>query len=221
MLKLEKKRLIWAAILSIATVFIPAVFYSCNFGYGISNNPERWAQFGDFMNIWISMASLILLALLTYEIHKSEESRENQQAKADRMKSSPILVFLYESVYLIDDLSSGSWIIKNSGVQAALNVSVLSRTGVSLDIENTKNDIEKYVSILPGEQIKLNNCKDNGSCKYFALYNDAQSNLVLTVMYNDFNYIIEDWDEILEKAKLYKEIKQLLEYHLHRRSNLF
>ena len=41
----------------------------------ISGNPEQWGQLGDYMNFFVSIASLIVVATLTYTLHEIQQER--------------------------------------------------------------------------------------------------------------------------------------------------
>ncbi len=54
-----------------------------------THSSEIWGHFGDFMNVWVSMASLIVLGFLTYYIHDIEVRREEE---IERERKQPKIV---------------------------------------------------------------------------------------------------------------------------------
>ena len=73
-------------------ILIPLIIYSSKFGHlGLSNNQEIWGQFGDFLNVWVSLASLIAISMLTYFIHTREHSLQNSLREQENVLNRPLI----------------------------------------------------------------------------------------------------------------------------------
>lgn len=112
----------WALTCAIGLIVVPVGFYFYQFGkYGLSHNSEDWGILGDYLNVWVSMASLILLATLTYVIYKDDEARDNDRYKEEKARNRPILIFKVDNREKV-------WYVKNVGNGVALNIYISYQT---------------------------------------------------------------------------------------------
>jgi len=136
---LNSDNLILRRAITAASVIIvsPIIFFLNNFGdWYISSDQAKWGQLGDFMNVWVSIANLILVGTLTYYLNELQIQREQEYRKmeATRLKTSeeneknrdelirqreeqlnrPYVIFRREP--------SGLYILKNIGNGPALNI---------------------------------------------------------------------------------------------------
>ena len=83
-MKANQKKILLGGLLFILIILtIPIIAFIVQFySYSFSNNIEQWAEFGDYIsgtiNTLISLASLILLSVLTYYVaeNSNKESRK-------------------------------------------------------------------------------------------------------------------------------------------------
>lgn len=160
-----KKILGAASALALLFIIIPIIWYCCSFGTELSNDKEVWAQFSDFLNVFVSIANLLLVTALTYSIYIYQREDESN-------KSIPMLIFMIEP-------ETGMCLIKNIGKGPALNVQV--------SYKKPNNDWEKPTKIYSfpeGSGLKLDWFDLTG--EYIAVYSDY--------LENDFTSICKDED---------------------------
>ena len=65
-------------------LLFPLLIYTINFGhYDISNNPEKWAHFGDYIG---GVYSVVLTGFLTYMMYKINKADEQKREKRELAK---------------------------------------------------------------------------------------------------------------------------------------
>lgn len=154
--------LVGAAIMAILLPAIALIFYIYQFGTDRSTETEIWGQFGDFLNVFISMANLIIFSTLTFVIHKIERQREGEKDILESAKTRPILIF--------KDIGE-RWACKNVGEGAALNGIISYSEGSS----NWENPVKIY-SLMPGEEFEIHWRKSNvhqWRAKYYDIHNQV------------------------------------------------
>jgi hypothetical protein len=191
-----------------------------------THNSETWGHFGDFMNVWVSMASLIVLTGLTYYIHKIEILREEERERAEAnrqenikrdeiLKNRPALIF--------DEYEGGLWKVKNVGLQVALNIYMTKIEPMFEEQEKPKGFFMNYsvilgYKIMDGVARKLGALTANEgrilewskqSIMLFALYEDIYGNEILSLTNNHETKVITESDEKNELRKQYKAIQEL------------
>ncbi|OZI09348.1 hypothetical protein BWI93_04085 [Siphonobacter sp. BAB-5385] len=164
----------------IASTFImlgAVAIYAMQFhNHTFSNSPENWGQFGDYMNVFVSISSLILLSTLTLYIHKSEDARASQAEKQEKERNRPILIFYIED--------GGVWAIKNVGNSVALNIFIKETTG-----NEKETSQRKIYSLMPGQGIGLRFASN--VVKWESTYYDILGNIISSICINDQTEILD------------------------------
>lgn len=107
--------ILWGIIIAAGFIFIGAGAYIFRFhNHAWADSPEAWGQLGDYMNMYVSAASLVLVSFLTYLVHRA-------QAEAERARDRPIIVFQTE---VDPQTKEPYWVIRNATDNVALNVLV-------------------------------------------------------------------------------------------------
>ncbi len=158
---------------TILVIIIPSFFYICQFSRnGLSYDSQDWSAFSDFISMWVSMASLILLATLTYVIYKNEEQRENQRYSDEKARNKPIIIFKVDSKKKV-------WYAKNVGNGVALNIYISN----SLDKDKWMKPVKMY-SLMAGEEFELFWFKP--AFQICAVYNDVlSSDIIVSICEGD------------------------------------
>ena len=139
-LKGKKVSIPWMSICfstALLIIGIPSYQYYKQFSvYGISSKTEAWAQLGDFLNVWVSMASLIILGGLTHYLHSLDSKREIDNQNIEAARSRPYLVIV---------IDRPSIFVKNVGNGPAMNIrnAIFSNGNWSLT--------RRIGSLMPGE----------------------------------------------------------------------
>lgn len=131
-----------AITIAVTIVIVPLICYLYTFKNGISLRNEDWGTFGDFMNVFVSFASLIVVSALTYQLHKIELQNATESHKLDETRSRPILIF--------KDIG-GKWACSNVGVGTGLNVLIAYK----YDEESPWMHPVKAYSLKPGDELTL------------------------------------------------------------------
>ena len=136
--------------MAIGLVVVPLMVYENQFSEGIqlSNSQEIWGQFGDFINVWVSLANLILLAGLTIYIHKRESTFQQAISQQNSAQNRPIIIFKLDTA----DEIYPQWIIKNIGNGAAFNINF---NYVTENKDSYSQFVAKLYSLGSGDQISL------------------------------------------------------------------
>ncbi|SOD80947.1 hypothetical protein [Spirosoma fluviale] len=134
--------LVGAAVIAILIPIIAVIIYRFQFGTHKSEKTEVWGQFGDFLNVFISIANLVIFGVLTFVIHKSERHRDTEKDILESAKTRPILIF--------KDIG-GKWICKNVGEGTAINAMIAYKGGTSVNWENPV----KVYSLMSGEPFEI------------------------------------------------------------------
>lgn len=173
------------ALLSILLVVGAIGMYIYQFGFYISNSKEEWAQFGDFLNVFVGLANLLLISVITlliYENQKNEEEeKENriiQKQANERLKFLSHLI--QRSIAFTEDFS----------IRLTEFLKELESEGDAVNIPNldypTENDIRMLVEKIAQDE------------HYFFTY---------TNILNDSNFllIMSGFNEILGNYTSYKK----------------
>jgi hypothetical protein len=104
---------IWVLRLGVILVFLmiigPIMAYRSQFGGVFSNGREVWGQFGDFLNVFVSISNLVFISILTYFIYSNQQKDENERNK-------PVLIFKLIKVKEV------YWELQNVGKGPAINI---------------------------------------------------------------------------------------------------
>lgn len=158
-------------IISIPIIILGGGFlpYFFNFSdQGLSNDQEVWAHFGDYMNLWMGLASLFSIVSLTYLIHRREQHQQQAAEEKEDALNRPYLVFLWTNrTYYFQ--------IKNIG------------NGPALDIRTSFKPRDETNYVLPYEQTPLGrgditDFKEyhDGFSEFVAVYSDIWGNKIST-----------------------------------------
>jgi len=175
-------------------VLTPLIFYFCKFS-NQSNDQEKWGQFGDFMNVWVSSASLIILGALTYYLNALDSYRQEEQNAKDilrqqeswdlensRQEANRIIEDARNRPYVIYkyDIFLKVWKIKNVGIGPALNIRVSFK---GLD-DNWIMPV-KIHSLAAGEETGFPFDKPTNNSRLCIVYNDIQKTSITTYGENE------------------------------------
>jgi hypothetical protein len=104
---------------SLLFVTIPVLVYLCEFGgNGLSHDTDAWGTFGDYLNVWINVAGLILVGTLTLHIHLKDQIL---QVASNR----PIITFEHDRSSIISTTDRTTWKLTNVGSGPALNMRIV------------------------------------------------------------------------------------------------
>ena len=158
-------------------IVVPIILYFHQFAhFGLSDSQSIWGAFGDFMNVWVSMASLLILGTLTFSLdslnfnrQKAAADLEDARLKANRetedARNRPFIIYKY-------DVTHSVWKIKNVGIGPALNIRLSFR-----DKEGAWRMPTKIHSLSGGEEMPFP-------------YESPDIDAVLCFVYNDVRGII-------------------------------
>lgn len=182
--------LIILIVLFVVVVIIPIILYVCTFGKFLSHEKEVWAQFGDFFNMFISMASLIVVSTLTYIIYIYQREDESN-------KSIPILIFKVDAVKKM-------WIIQNVGKGVALKILV--------SYSKTQGNWEKptkIYSLIENSEIELSWFE--GSLQCSAMYFDYLGNSFSSICQNDDTQFVKGGNHLMDFKSNYHRFEDKAE----------
>lgn len=178
-MKQNSSKYLFAGIcLGILILGAPIAFYILNFqDYPISKDPEHWGQFADYLNVFVSLANLLVIGMLTYAIHRNEQQREQEkeqlQEEAEKNRKlyeqqteRPIVVFQRESHY------SEIWQIINVERGPALYIQVYF-----------DKRYETFAHLMPGKAEPLYQKIDNE--EWQTSYKDIFDNRYISRLVND------------------------------------
>lgn len=192
-----KSTINWAIGGSVFVIAAGIIAYICKFhNYPISDDQAIWGQLGDYLNMFVSTASLILISVLTYVIHDTEMRREEAQKKEDKdhadardkeeaarsrardedekARDRPILAFMVES----EAGGQKFWKIKNISRNVALNPVIAIDHG-----DGFWTYPVKIYSLGAGEHMILRwFLQVNRIC---AVYYDVKENVLTSTIQND------------------------------------
>lgn len=192
-------RLLFTAFgISLLLLVSPIAFYCYQFAKnGLSDDSQDWSALGDFLNVWVSMASLILLATLTYVIYRNEQHRDDQRDLEMRTRNRPLLIFRVES-------REKAWYIKNVGNGVALNIFISSSQ--KKDVWGTP--VRMY-SLMTGEEFRIYWFR--AALQICASYNDFLSeDTLVTVIENDQNkFLNENPLRNFEEKRVFKRLEDV------------
>lgn len=175
---------IWCAA---GILFLGLALYVVKFNNHLwSDDPAAWGQLGDYMNMYVSTSSLILLSGLTYIIHRADTNRLEEQAKQDGRRAlseeenrkalnRPVLIFKVDT---IDHSFGHQWKIRNISQNVAINPVV----AFSENINEWTKPVVIY-SLGPGEELALNWIR--AAAQLCATYDDVHGNVLTSIIQDD------------------------------------
>ena len=135
------RTIFWAAFcFALLLILIPIGFYCFQFaGNRLSEDSQDWAALSDYLNVWVSIASLVFLATLTYVL-------DRQRGADERARNRPLVIFRV-------DRKEKVWYLKNVGNGVALDIDIsrLEKTG---DGELWEIPVKLY-ALMSGEEYKI------------------------------------------------------------------
>ena len=170
-------------------IVIPIIFYTCTFGYYISDNKETWAHFGGFLNVFVSIASLLSISILTYIIYVYQREDESN-------KSIPILIFKVNP-------TTNNWVVQNVGKGAALNILVT----YSKQLDKWEKPTKIY-SLSDNLERELPWFKQPSQCS--AVYYDYLGNVFSSICINDDTKFIKNVNHLSEFKENYLRLEDSL-----------
>ena len=185
-----------AAVVAVLVPIIAVITYRFQFGTYKSENTEVWGQFGDFLNVFISIANLVIFGVLTFVIHKTERQRDNEKDILESAKTRPILIF--------KDIG-GKWICRNVGEGTAINGMIAYKGGTSANWENPV----KVYSFMSGEPFEIDWRRFN-VYQWRAKYYDVHGNVYTSTCTGDetlFEFDINGLYEVEGKALRLEDVK--------------
>ncbi|MCE6988581.1 hypothetical protein [Dyadobacter sp. CY323] len=103
------KLILWLSIICAAVLITyPIYHYAQTYGLSLPTDRGHLGTLGDFMNVWVSAANLLILTAVTLYIWK-------QGAKEDLARERPLLILKEGSL-------NNAWAIQNVGKGAAINI---------------------------------------------------------------------------------------------------
>lgn len=134
-----------------------------------SHESADWNQFSGFLGVFVSIANLVLVTVLTYSIHIYNSSREQERMNDEYARSRPVLVFKSEGNY---------WNVKNIGHGPAINILI--------SFSMTDNEWQRPVllySLMTGEDKNL--IWFTKAYQIRAVYDDLYDHTLTSTMQND------------------------------------
>jgi len=169
--------------LAFAIIVIPLIFYVCHFGeFGLSDEPAIWGAFGDYLNVWISCASLILLSGLTFYLSNIDNKRQEEYQRLEASRNKPFLTCKLDK--------NATWKIRNVGNGPAINIrySFVNATE-QFDVPT------KIHSLISGEDFLFQFGEPNTvEFKLAIAYYDIHNNVISTFFEKDDSQIFEGID---------------------------
>jgi len=209
----------FVGLLVLLSLSVPLVLYYLKFRQlidlfnNLSINLSDWGAFGDFFNVWVSVANLILFSTLTIFLHQYEKSRNLEVDLQEKARNRPILVF-------IPNNSTSAWDVKNVGVQVALNIYIMERNKVEderltskslfiepLDDTPIEGQLKRYSAISPNDSIELRWATQ--ASRLFSLYQDIFQNDIVTLTVDNETIILTNDKDIHSARSRFPEIDQL------------
>ena len=166
----NKTLLITLIILSVLVIIVPLILYVSTFGKFLSHEKEVWGQFGDFFNMFVSMASLIIISTLTYIIYIYQKEDESN-------KSIPILIFKVNATKKV-------WVVQNVGKGVALNILI----SYSKQLDSWEKPTKIY-SLTENSELELFWFEPSLQCS--AMYFDYLGNSFSSICQNDDTQFIK------------------------------
>lgn len=181
---------LWSIILAPFTIIaIPVICYLIQFGdQGMSDSQETWAHFGDYLNVWVSLASLIAISILTYVIHLREQSLQHSLKEREDVINRPLLAIQALGVYNL-------YRIKNIGVGPALDIKTSFIPDDWYRVENSGNYVvpENHPPLGSGHEHEFS--EYGASRTMVAVYSDIWGNKISTFLTGDQHEIKIGHDE--------------------------
>jgi len=152
-------------------ILIACLFYLYMFGFTIPDNQVVWGQFGDYLSVFVAIASLVVIGSLTYFIAKNEERRDRENQILENSKIRPILIF--------KDIGE-KWACKNVGEDAALNIMIAFKTN---NLHSWEHPVKIY-SMTSKEEFQIE-WKKFGVATWVATYNDIRGEVYTSICEDD------------------------------------
>ena len=152
-------------------IIVACLFYFYMFDFTLSNDQAVWGQFGDYLSVFVAIASLVVISSLTYFIAKNENRRDDENKILENSKIRPILIF--------KDIG-GKWACKNVGEGAALNIMIAYKTN---NLHSWEHPVKIY-SMTSKEEFQIE-WKKFGVAKWVATYNDIRGEVFTSICEDD------------------------------------
>ncbi len=170
-------------------ILIGAVgFYIYHFGTHFSDKKEEWGQFGDFLNVFVSICNLVVVTSLTFIVFKIQQSEQ-------RVEVRPYLIFKVLPQKKI-------WAVKNVGRGVALNVLITNSQ------EREEWDVPvKIYSLMPEEVLEITWFGPSIQCR--GVYFDIHENVYTSTCENDETSFVENFHGLSNFKKNYKRLEEV------------
>ncbi len=185
-------------VIPLTIIASPVLFYFHNFGnQGLSNSQEVWGQFGDFFNVWVSLASLVAISMLTYVIHVREQNLQDSIKEREDAINRPILSVASLGIY-------NTYRLKNIGLGPALDITTSFKPDSWYRGENSGNyvSLEHHPPLGPGGECEFSEYGASGSM--VAVYSDIWGNKITTIYEKGKHTIKIGHDEFLCMTEEYE-----------------
>lgn len=181
----KKHRLTITAFISVSIIGGAICTYRSQFGTVLSDSREQWGQFGDFLNVFVSMASLVLLAAITWFVYDNQKKdKEVEEERIKQQQTKERLTFLSHlisrSIRFTSELSQAL-----TNFQNQLNTSPDPTNIPSVDYP-PENDIKMLIDKVGQDEL------------YYTAYTSRLKD-------NNFLPIISGFNAILGNYTSYKE----------------
>ncbi|MCF2489149.1 hypothetical protein [Dyadobacter sp. CY347] len=153
------KLILWLLIIFAVTLAYPIYHYIETFGIYLSTDRAELGMLGDFMNVWVSLANLLILTIITLYIWK-------QGTKEDLARERPLLI-------LKEGSADKTWTIQNVGKGAAINIKMSYKKPNSNDWEAP---FIKLFSLGSGESHEIK--RFFAASKIGLVYTDISKNII-------------------------------------------
>lgn len=161
---------ITAGSICLLLLVVPISLYIWKFGTSLSTKQDDWVAFASYLNVFISIISIIAVSTLTYTIYSFQQ-------KDEANKAIPVLIFEY-----IDN----SIIIHNVGNGVALNILI---SYSSSENHNWKQPYKVH-SMAQNTQKPITFLEEV-SDRYIACYNDYLGNKFSSIYENNDTKLIK------------------------------
>ncbi len=172
---LNTRTIFWAAfIFASLIILVPIGLYCYAFAAnGLSEKPQHWAALSDYLSAWVSIASLVFLATLTYVL-------DRQRGADEQARNRPLVIFRV-------DRNEKVWYLKNVGNGVALDIDIsrLANKEQPDNLEMWEIPVKLY-ALMSGEEFKIFWFRAAG--KICATYNGVlDEKKLITVIEGDKN----------------------------------
>lgn len=196
--------LVIVSMISVAFLVVPLLFYTNKFSKGVmSDYPSDWAAFSNYMSLFVSFTSFLIISLLTYMLYRYNKKRDweiteakNEFSRKEEILERPVIVFRKFQ-------SHSYYTLCNIGKGAALNISIKS---CKKELGTHWEFCHNSYSISSTEEIQM--IWTNSCIAIAAEYSDIFGNKYGSFMDNDQIRVFKllDKDDL---KKYYVEIEKL------------